>query len=362
MNMRLWMRIFLHILMLVSALISLIFIVLVFGAKLFTFSDFLKVSWINIPLYVIIIAVVLAATLLYSAYIAASLNEPFEEVKNRLNWLVMDKYQHSIFEEEVDSGSWFDENNIIIENINRLRVRLMQLTNDLQEFSAAPLFVGSETREEIIEHERQRIARELHDSVSQQLFAAMMMLSAINEVEKNEEMTNHRKQLIKVEEIISNAQTEMRALLLHLRPVELNDKSLKEGITQLLNELKNKIPIELIYQLEDTQMESGIEDHLFRIVQEAVSNTLRHARATKLEVYLQQDHDTVSLKIIDDGVGFDIERIGNIGTYGLANMKERINGLGGTIKIVSLKNQGTIIDISTPIQREKLQMVKEGDK
>lgn len=361
MSMKLWMRLFLHILLIVSALIIFTLILLIFGAKLFTLNDFFAVSWLNIPMYLILIAVVFAACLLYSAYLASSLNESHEQVKSRLDWLLLDKYQHPIFEEEIESDSWFDEHDIVIENINRLRTRLMQLTNDLQEFSAAPMFVGSETREEIIEHERHRIARELHDSVSQQLFAAMMMLSAINEVDKDGPMTAQKQQLLRVESIISNAQTEMRALLLHLRPVELNDKSLKEGITQLLNELKNKIPIELIYHLEDTHMESGIEDHLFRIVQEAVSNTLRHAKATKLEVYLRQDNDTVSLKIIDDGVGFDLERIGNVGTYGLANMKERINSLGGSIKIVSIPNQGTIIDITTPIQRVKLQLTKEGD-
>lgn len=351
MNMRLWMRLFMHITLLLLGVAIFILSLLIYAAKLFSLQAFIQISWFGIPFYAILLAVILAAALLYSSYIAISLNEPYEQLRIRLNWLLLDKYQHPIFDQELKESTWYEDGTILAEDVNRLRDKLQQLTNDLQEFSAAPIFVGTQTREEIIENERHRIARELHDSVSQQLFAAMMMLSAINEVEKDEDLSPRRQQLLRIESIISSAQTEMRALLLHLRPVELADKSLKEGIMQLLNELKSKIPIELVYQLEDTQMESGIEDHLFRVVQEAVSNTLRHAKASKLEVYLQQDIDTVSLKIIDDGVGFDVKRENNVGTYGLSNMKERITSLGGTFKIVSIAGQGTIIDIITPIQR-----------
>ena len=225
----------------------------------------------------------------------------------------------------------------------------MQLSADLQEFTAAPVFVGEDTKEEIIEKERSRIARELHDSVSQQLFAAMMMLSAINETIDGQLSEPIKKQLIKVEEVIGNAQTEMRALLLHLRPVALEDRSLKQGITNLLEELYSKVSLELKWELMETTLDSGIEDHLFRIVQEAVSNTLRHAKANKLEVYLNQTQDSVTLKIVDDGVGFESNQPDKVGSYGLRNMRERVVGLGGTFKIVSIKQQGTILDISIPV-------------
>ena len=225
---------------------------------------------------------------------------------------------------------------------------MLQLSTDLQEFAAAPTFVGSETKEEIIERERQRIARELHDSVSQQLFAATMLLSSINSTIEENVSDATVKQLLTIDKVINAAQTEMRALLLHLRPIGLDDKSLKQGITQILQELQTKVPIEISWDLSDTNLETGNEDHLFRIVQEAVSNTLRHAKATKLEVYLRQNPHALQLKVIDNGVGFNINQSEKMGSYGLINMKERIASMGGTLKIISLPDRGTVIDITVP--------------
>ena len=106
--------------------------------------------------------------------------------------------------------------------------------------------------QEIIEQERNRLARELHDSVSQQLFAASMMMSAINETKQQSESENDReaKQLKMVEEMIHQSQLEMRALLLHLRPVALKNKSLQEGIEELLIELSQKVTMDINWKVE----------------------------------------------------------------------------------------------------------------
>ena len=131
-----------------------------------------------------------------------------------------------------------------------------------------------------LEAERHRLARELHDSVSQQLFAAMMMMSALNEQAIRDDAPEmQKKQLAMVTDIINASQSEMRALLLHLRPVTLEGKSLKQGIEQLLKELETKIKISLKWDIEEFTMPSSIEDQLFRVIQELLSNTLRHAKA-----------------------------------------------------------------------------------
>ncbi|MCG2963560.1 sensor histidine kinase, partial [Escherichia coli] len=83
------------------------------------------------------------------------------------------------------------------------------------------------------------------------------------------------KQLKMVEEMINQSQLEMRALLLHLRPAALKGKSLQEGITELLLELAQKVPMELKWNVEEFLLDKGVEDHLFRIAQESVSNALR---------------------------------------------------------------------------------------
>lgn len=349
MNLRLWFRLFLNQVLISISFVVVIILIIVGPLAILPLDELLFRTVFRLPFILVLLAFIVASSAVYAVYIAFSLNEPYEQIRAKINWLLLGKYKHSIFNQEVNQRSWYDNDKILSNDINRIRERLVQLSADLQEFTAAPVFVGEDTKEEIIEKERSRIARELHDSVSQQLFAAMMMLSAINETIDGQLSEPVKKQLIKVEEVIGNAQTEMRALLLHLRPVALEDRSLKQGITNLLEELYSKVSLELKWELMETTLDSGIEDHLFRIVQEAVSNTLRHAKANKLEVYLNQTQDSVTLKIVDNGVGFESNQPDKVGSYGLRNMRERVVGLGGTFKIVSIKQQGTIVDISIPV-------------
>jgi NarL family two-component system sensor histidine kinase LiaS len=140
----------------------------------------------------------------------------------------------------------------------------------------------------------------------------------------------------------------MRALLLHLRPVALKGKSLQEGIQELLLELQQKVPMKIQWKIEHFSLDKGIEDHLFRILQESVSNTLRHAKATTLEVLLVKRGNLVILRVVDDGIGFDVEKT-KTGSYGLQNMHERAVEIGGTLQIVSVPNQGTRLEVRVPL-------------
>lgn len=209
--------------------------------------------------------------------------------------------------------------------------------------------VDQETRiQEIISQERNRLARELHDSVSQQLFAASMMMSAINEMRPDSDGNDlETKQLKMVEEMIHQSQLEMRALLLHLRPAALKGKTLQEGIEDLLSELEQKVTMKIQSKIEDFPLDKGVEDHLFRILQESLSNTLRHAKATMVEVLLIQRDELIIFRVVDDGVGFDVEEA-KAGSYGLQNIYERAVEIGGTIKIVSVKQKGTRLEVKIP--------------
>ena len=84
--------------------------------------------------------------------------------------------------------------------------------------------------------------------------------------------------------MIQDSQLEMRALLLHLRPIGLKDKSLGEGIKDLVVDLQKKVPMKVVHDIEEFKVPKGIEDHLFRITQEAISNTLRHSKELKLRL------------------------------------------------------------------------------
>ncbi|WP_453991668.1 sensor histidine kinase [Bacillus nitroreducens] len=240
-----------------------------------------------------------------------------------------------------------DEMITIWERLKKVQTHIAEQTKLSQKLATEKAEDQEKRIQKIVSDERNRLARELHDSVSQQLFAASMMMSAINE-SKVQTDDREAKQFKLVEEMIHQSQLEMRALLLHLRPVALKGKTLQEGIQELLAELVQKVPVTIETKIEDFHLDKGIEDHLFRILQESISNTLRHAKANKLEVLLIKRDNFVILRIVDDGIGFDVEQA-KAGSYGLQNMYERAVEIGGTMRTVSIKDKGTRIEVKVPI-------------
>lgn len=202
--------------------------------------------------------------------------------------------------------------------------------------------------EEIVEKERKRIARDLHDTVSQEIFAAHMILSGLSQQATKLEPENMQTQLQGVTAILETAQRDLRILLLHLRPVELEQKSLVEGIQSLLKELKEKSDLKVAFKFQVVNLPKKIEEHIFRIVQELISNTLRHAQASCLDVYLYQTETELQLKVVDNGRGFDPADVDDL-SYGLANIKERVEDMAGTLQLLTAPKQGLAVDIRIPL-------------
>jgi NarL family two-component system sensor histidine kinase LiaS len=241
-----------------------------------------------------------------------------------------------------------DEIGRLAEQLNRISVKWEEQVSSLQRLSNHNARLAQQAKLSAVVEERQRLARELHDAVSQQLFAISMTATAVART-LDKDMEKARRQIHLIEEMASVAQSEMRALLLHLRPVHLEGKRLAEGLLELLHELRAKVPIELTWELdEELQLPRGIENHLFRIVQEALSNALRHAKATKLTLKLHCPGETIRLMIQDNGVGFDLNERKQT-SYGLASMRERVNEIGGTLSIITAPGKGTRIDIRVPL-------------
>lgn len=268
----------------------------------------------------------------------------------RRNLLSIDRLLHQLEEGvavEIKTPIGCEEVETIQNRIERIYKQITEKAKVSQRLATEKVEDQEQRIQEIISQERNRLARELHDSVSQQLFAASMLMSAINET-RSDTSDRETKQLKMVEEVIHQSQLEMRALLLHLRPVALKGKTLKEGIAELLIELSQKVTMEINWKVEEIELDKGIEDHLFRILQESVSNTLRHAKATKLEVLLIKRDDLVIMRIVDDGIGFEVDE-DKAGSYGMQNMHERAVEVGGSLKIISLKNKGTRLEVKVPI-------------
>jgi NarL family two-component system sensor histidine kinase LiaS len=315
-------------------------------------SQLFEVQIFHVPILFHILALSLGLSFVTFLLITVIQKAQYGKIEEKLRLLANSDYESKKLEQPVPHPN----NDLYIQevdkDISKIKDKMMEMSKELQFLNSRPQMMDGETKEEILEMERHRLARELHDSVSQQLFAAMMLMSALNEqAQKAETLEKFRKQLAMVADIINASQSEMRALLLHLRPISLEGKSLKQGIEQLLIELKSKIQIKLKWEIEDVTLNNSMEDHLFRIVQELLSNTLRHAKADELEVYLHQVDQSVLLRAVDDGVGFDMSQ-SKTGSYGLTNIRERVTGMGGTVKIISFKGQGTSVEIKIPLFKE----------
>ncbi|WP_349305546.1 sensor histidine kinase [Bacillus sp. FJAT-49736] len=241
-----------------------------------------------------------------------------------------------------------DEIGLILDEMNQLAAYIQDQVRSLQRLADEKTELADQAHQAAVMEERQRLARDLHDSVSQQLFALGMLSSAaLRTVTKNPmEAENMLKQ---VAGISAKAQGEMRALLLHLRPIDLRGDSLEEGIYKLVRELKEKTNLDIESSIKDLgDLSKAIEEHVFRIVQEALSNILRHAHATKVRITLETMKDHLHLYISDNGDGFSVERK-SITSYGLQTMRERCEELGGVFQIRSKENEGTYINIRIPL-------------
>ena len=316
----------------------------IFVFPLNSWSELWNQHFMNIPFVIFIPAFSIAVGILIGAISGMFWRGQFLTIEHSLHLLEEGK------QVEVKEKPVISEMQLIANRIEKIGKQMSEQAKLSQRLATEKVEDLEGRIQEIIEQERNRLARELHDSVSQQLFAASMMMSAINETKQQSESVNDReaKQLKLVEEMIHQSQLEMRALLLHLRPVALKNKTLQEGIEELLIELSLKVELDIKWKTESFPLDKGIEDHLFRILQESISNTLRHSKASSLEVLLVKRDELVILRIVDDGIGFDVNEM-KAGSYGMQNMRERAVEVGGTLKVVSVKNQGTRLEVKIPV-------------
>ena len=206
-----------------------------------------------------------------------------------------------------------------------------------------------ETEREASLTERKKIARDLHDAVSQQLFAISISLKAINNLfEDNPEKA--KEILTKVEAMAQTAQKELRALILQLRPIKLKGMPIHEALVMLLKEIsKDNESIKFSWEIKGIKnVLIGVEDCLYRIAQEVFSNIIRHAEAENIYVKFYSSDKVLYFFVEDDGVGFDIANSKQT-SYGLSSMKERVEEIGGRIDFISVVGKGTRVEIRVPL-------------
>ncbi len=205
------------------------------------------------------------------------------------------------------------------------------------------------SRELSIVEERNRMARELHDSVSQKLFGLVLGAeSAGTLLDRDPEAA--AEQVARIGELAQEALGELRELIFELRPASLED----EGLAATLRK-----EVDVLRRVHDRDIELRIagsagcapeaEGEVLRIAQEALNNALRHAEAERIELRMEARDGRLIVTVADDGIGFDPEdRSLRARRLGLTSMEERALALGGTLNVVSRPGEGTTVTLEVP--------------
>ncbi len=200
--------------------------------------------------------------------------------------------------------------------------------------------------------ERNRLARELHDSVTQQLFSMTLTAQAARaHLEKNPQRA--AAQLERLQETASAALAEMRALIFQLRPPALRDQGLVAALQQHAAMISRREGLRIELNVSgDERLARGVEQPLFRIVQESLNNVIKHAKATNVKVSLEFTSEQLRVRVTDDGQGFDPNGPAALGGrhLGVIGMRERAAEIGGTMELVSTPGGGTEVVVCVPRQ------------
>jgi PAS domain S-box-containing protein len=202
--------------------------------------------------------------------------------------------------------------------------------------------------------ERSRLARELHDAVSQTLFSASIIAESLPRLWERDP-GKVRRGLKQLHQLTRGALAEMRTLLLELRPRALVDAELGDLLQQVTEAFAARTPVEVSLTVEGQHsLPSEVQTALYRITQEALNNVTKHARATQVNVSLRRQPEGVELCIRDDGCGFDPARV-QPGHLGLDILRERTEAIGATLQVTSQVGHGTEIAViwSDTQQRER---------
>ena len=203
-----------------------------------------------------------------------------------------------------------------------------------------------ESRELSVLSERNRLALDLHDAVSQKLFGLVLAAESAGTLLERDPGAA-REQVAKLQTLAQEARNELRSLVFELRPPDLERDGLCGTLRKHVELLRRLQPVEIDLDLEaELEREPSRDRELLRIAQEAINNSLRHARARHLAVRLRREDGRVRLEIEDDGVGFDLSARALRATHlGLTSMEERTERIGGRLEISSAAGSGTKVRV-----------------
>lgn len=196
--------------------------------------------------------------------------------------------------------------------------------------------------------ERNRLARDLHDTVKQQTYAARMQLSAAKNLigQNPQAAAEHIEAALQLNR---ETQEELKLIIEELRPAALDGKGLSEAVKEYVAHWQEHTGVGTnILVSGDHSLPLDVEEVLFRVLQESLSNVARHASANRVEISLTMTPETVIMDIADDGSGFDLETVSD-GSFGIENMKQRLASINGALTVVSKPAEGTKVTASVQL-------------
>jgi signal transduction histidine kinase len=200
--------------------------------------------------------------------------------------------------------------------------------------------------------ERQRLARDLHDSVTQSLYSLSLFSRAALEATEDGDAGRLHYSLNEIERNTVQALREMRMLLYELRPADLDQEGLTHAIELRLNAVERRANLQVDARLDELAgLSPRQEIDLYHIVVEALNNVVKHAAATRVTLRLTLEGECVRLKVMDDGRGFDPAQ--TRGGMGLRNIRERVARLDGQLTVISEPGAGTRLEAVIPCCMEE---------
>jgi PAS domain S-box-containing protein len=231
----------------------------------------------------------------------------------------------------------------IFDEANNLK-EILCIGIDRTQQKMAEDMVARQLKEQTAVEERTRLARDLHDAVSQTLFSASLIADVLPRIwERNKD--DGLKKLEEVRQLTRGALAEMRTLLFELRPAALSDADLNDLLRQLSESVTGRARVPVTLDVNgNCEVPPDVKVALYRIAQEALNNIAKHSGAGRAQVNLRCEPQHITLQITDDGHGFDISRA-SAGSFGLNNMKERAGQIKASLRIDSKIDEGTKITV-----------------
>ncbi|MBK9927069.1 MAG: GGDEF domain-containing protein [Anaerolineales bacterium] len=227
----------------------------------------------------------------------------------------------------------------------QVAIRTSELLYQIEQRQKAEQALAEKAAQEAVAMDRTRLARDLHDAVTQTLFSASMIAEVLPDIWSTSQAEGQRR-LGELRQLTRGALAEMRTLLVELRPSGLTEIPLPELLRQLCESLVGRARLPIQLHTEGIQkLPPELQVCLYRITQEALNNVIKHARATQVLVNLILEEDKISLSVIDNGNGFVVDSV-SPEHYGLKIMRERAETVGAVFTIYSEPGAGTQVVVS----------------